>query len=540
MTARPMRVTAGVAVRAAFVAALVAGAAGAAAAQEGDKTLRFAFQGTLNALDPYSLNETFTLGMLGNVYEGLTKRDKDLTIIPGLAESWEVVDPLTWRFKLREGVTFANGNAFNADDVVFSADRVRAENSDLKTRLPADAEFVKVDDHTVEVKLKTPNPILHYEWDTWYIMDKEWAEANDMVDPVSARDTSPRPAAFTANGTGPFMIDSHEPGVKTVFKPSESWWGTPEHNLDTVEFTPIAADGTRVAALLAGDVDLIDPVPVQDIPRIEANPDTEALTGPELRVIHLGFNQFDDVLETSDVEGENPFRDPNVRKAFYQAIDIEAIKQRVMRDLSTPVPLLIANELFEGSGQFERWPYDPEAAKQLLGDAGYPDGFTVGMDCPNDRYVNDEAICQAVVSMLARIGVTVNLNAQPKAQYFAKVLAPGGYDTDFFLLGWTPGSFDSWNVITNLAGCRDETGKGGPFNLGGYCNEEVDALAARIVEETDTDKRNAMIGEAFEIMTSETSHIPLHQQSLVWGKRSNVDIVQRPDNQVLFYWATVN
>lgn len=511
-----------------------------AASQAGAKTLRFAFQGTLNALDPYSLNETFTLGMLANVYEGLTKRDKDLSIIPGLAESWETLDPLTWRFHLRQGVKFANGNDFNADDVIFSAERVRAEGSDLKTRIPADSEWVKVDDYTVDVKLKSPNPILHYEWDTWYIMDKEWAEAEGAVVPISARDTNPGQAAFKANGTGAFTIESHEPGVKTVFKPNPGWWGTPEHNLTEVVFTPIAADGTRVAALLAGDVDLIDPVPVQDIPRVNANPDTEALTGPELRVIHLGFNQIRDELPTSDIKGKNPFRDANVRKAVYQAIDIEAIKERIMRGLATPVPLLIANEQYSGSGDFKRWPYDPEAAKALLAEAGYADGFTVGMDCPNDRYVNDEAICQAVVSMLARVGVKVSLNAQPKAQYFAKVLAPGGYDTDFYLLGWTPSSFDSWNILTNLAGCRDETGAGSPFNLGGYCNEKVDELAKQIVVETDTAKRDALIKDAYTIMTEETSHIPLHQQSLVWGKRKNIDIVQRPDNQVLFYWAKVN
>lgn len=504
------------------------------------ETLRFAFQGSLNALDPYTLNETFSLGMLGNVYEGLTKRDKDLEIIPGLAESWEVVDDLTWRFNLRKDVQFSNGNPFTADDVIFSAERVRAESSDLKTRIPADSEWIKIDDHTVEVKLKTPNPILHYEWDTWYIFDKEWSEAEGAVNPVSARDTSPGAAAFKANGTGPFVVDSHEPGVRTVFKPNPGWWGTPEHNLTEVIYTPIAADGTRVAALLSGDVDLIDPVPVQDIPRVNADPNTDALTGPELRVIHLGFNQIRDELPTSDVKGKNPFQDANVRKAVYQAIDIEAIKERVMRGLATPVPLLIANEQFSGSKDFQRWPYDPDAAKQLLAEAGYPDGFTVGMDCPNDRYVNDEAICQAVVSMLARVGVKVNLNAQPRGPYFAKVLAPGGYDTDFYLLGWTPGSFDSWNVLVNLAGCRDETGRGGPFNLGGYCNKEVDALAARIVVETDTAKRDAMITEAYTIMTQETSHIPMHQQALVWGKRKNIDIVQRPDNQVLFYWARVN
>jgi len=161
------------------------------------------------------------------------------------------------------------------------------------------------------------------------------------------------------------------------------------------------------------------------------------------------------------------------------------------------------------------------------------------MDCPNDRYVNDAQTCQAVVSMLAKIGVTVNLNAQPKAKFFAKVLAPGGYDADFSMLGWTPSSFDSWNVFTSLATCRDKTGKGGPFNLGGYCNPKVDELAKKILVETDKTKRDDMIHQAYRILLDDTSHIPLHQQSLAWGKRKNVEITQRPDDQVLFYWASI-
>ena len=502
------------------------------------ETLRFAFQGSLNSLDPYTLNETFTLGMLGNVYEGLTRRGPNLEILPGLATSWEVVEPNRWRFHLREGVKFANGNDFTAEDVVFSAERVQAEGSDLKTRLPADVKVEIVDDHTVDFVTEDPNPILYYEWDTWYIMDKEWATEHDAVAPTTAAEVTKGYAAFNANGTGPFLIESHEPGVKTVLKPNPAWWDTPDHNLTEVIFTPIASSATRVAALLSGEIDFMYPVPTQDIKRVDANAETSVLVGPELRTIFLGMDQMRDELLYSDVKGKNPFKDKLVRQAFYQAIDIEAIKQKVMRGLSSPSALMISPFLFAYADEFKRLPYDPEAAKKLLAEAGYPDGFEVGMDCPNDRYVNDEAICQAVTAMLARIGVTVKLNAQPKALYFAKVLAPGGYDTSFYLLGWTPGSFDSWNVLYNLHGCRDEAGNGGPFNLGGYCNEQVDALAKQILVETDADKRNDLIRQAYQMTLDDVSHIPLHQQALAWGVRKGTNVVQRADNQVMLYHIT--
>jgi peptide/nickel transport system substrate-binding protein len=284
----------------------------------------------------------------------------------------------------------------------------------------------------------------------------------------------------------------------------------------------------------------MDPVPVQDIERVNNNPGTKVLVGPELRTIFLGFDQRRDVLKGSNVTDKNPFKDVKVRKAFYQAIDIETIKSKVMRGLSAPTALMISPYLFPRSGEFQRYPYDPDAAKALLAEAGYPNGFTVPMDCPNDRYVNDEAICQAVVGMLARIGVTVQLNAQPKAQYFAKVLAAGGYDTSFFLLGWTPGSFDSYNVLVNVEGCRDDTGKGGPFNLGGYCNPKVGELAQQILVETDPTKRNDLIFQAYTITTGDISHIPLHQQALAWGVRDNIELQQRADNQVMLYRMNKN
>lgn len=503
------------------------------------KTFRFAFQGDYKSLDPYTLNETFTLAMHGAVYEGLTKRGPKLEIIPGLAERWEIAEPTRWRFYLRKGVKFQNGEDFTADDVVFSADRVRATGSNMTTRIPSDAKFVKVDDHTVDVILTKPNPILHYEWDTWYIMSKKWAEANGAAAPTPPSATTPGYAALNANGTGPFRIDSHQAGVKTVWKPNPGWWGKPEHNLTEVIFTPIASDATRVAALLSGEIDWMEPVPVQDVARVNASPNAAVMTGPELRTIFLGFDQRNAELKYSNVKGKNPFKDVRVRKAFYQAIDINAIRDRVMRGMATPSALMISPLLFSRSGEFQRFPYDVEASKKLLAEAGYPNGFEVGMDCPNDRYVADEAICQAVVGMLARAGIKVNLNAQPKAQYFAKVLAPK-FDTSFYLLGWTPGSFDSWNILQNMYGCRTDEGKGrGESNLGGYCNPEVDKLADQVLAENDAKKRDDLIFQAYDIaQNKEVGYVPLHQQALSWGVSKKVKVVQRADNQFLFYWAT--
>ncbi len=504
------------------------------------QTLRYANQGELKSLDPYTLNESTTHAHLGQVYEGLVERDKDLKIIPALAESWENPEPTRWRFHLRKNVKFQNGDPFTADDVLFSADRVRATGSNLLTRVPADAKVVKIDDYTVDFILSSPNPILINQWDTWYIMDKKWAEANNAVPPTPVAATTPSYASLHANGTGPFSIESHQPGVKTVFKANPSWWRKPEHNLKEIIFTPIASDATRVAALLSGEVDVIEPVPIQDIQRVNSSPNATVLTGPELRTIFIGMDQARDELLYSNVKGKNPFKDVRVREAFYKAIDADLIKTRVMRGLSTPSPLMVAPELFSLSKDFKRPKADPDGAKKLLTEAGYPDGFEVTMDCPNDRYVNDAAICQAVVGMLARIGVKVTLLAQPKALYFAKILKPGGYKSSFYLLGWTPGTMDAQNVLHDIMGCRDDPKdpNRGESNVAGYCNKQFDELADRVLVETDTAKRDQLIKQAFELANKDWAYIPLHQQALAWGVSKKVKLVQRADNQVLLYWAT--
>jgi peptide/nickel transport system substrate-binding protein len=315
-----------------------------------------------------------------------------------------------------------------------------------------------------------------------------------------------------------------------------TWWGKVEGNVDEVIFTPIGSAPTRVAALLSGEVDVIEPVPLQDIDRIKSSPNLKVSQGPELRTIFLGMDQKRDELQFSSVKGKNPFKDKRVRQAFYQAIDIETIKNRVMRGASLPSALMVGPGIRGFTPeQNKRLPYDADAAKKLLAEAGYPAGFEVGLNCPNDRYVNDADICQAVAANLARIGVKVNLQTETKNTYFPKILRR---DTSFYLLGWTPSTYDAHNALTSLMATPTDKGQG-QFNLGSYSNPKVDELTLKIQSETDQGKRNAMIKEAFELHANDVGHIPLHQQALASAMKKNVDIVQLPDNFMPYKWVVV-
>ena len=522
---------------------LMAAVAGAALAVSGGlaeaKTFKWAFQGDVQTMDPHGLFETMTLGFQSNFYEGLVTRTPDLELVPALATSWENVKPDTWRFTLRQGVTFQNGNAFNADDVIFSVERIRSEGSDIKVVAGLIKDAVKVDDYTVDIVTPQPNPILPLQLEIFYIMDREWAEEHNTTEATNVKgDDQGNYANINANGTGPYMVKERQPDVKTVLVPNPNWWGRNESNITEAIFTPISQDATRVAALISGDVHMAYPVPVQDWKRLEDAAGVSPLTGPEARTIFLGFDQSRDELLYSDIKGKNPFKDQRVRQAFYQAIDIEAIRKKVMRGSATPSNLMVAPQINGFNAALnDRRPFDVAAARALMTEAGYPDGFEVTMDCPNDRYVNDERICQAVASMLAKIGVKVDLLAQTKSKYFGKVLAQNNYDTSFFLLGWTPSTFDSQNPISSLMSCRED-GKGA-FNLGGYCNKRVTELADLIQVEVDQEKRQALIDEAFRIHSDEVGHIPLHQQPLSWGVNDGVTVAQRADNVFHLQYVTV-
>ena len=499
------------------------------------QTVRIANQGDALSMDPHSLNESLQLSVTGNVYEPLVGRNKDLSLTPMLATSWKQTSPTVWRFELRKGVQFHDGTPFTADDVVFSLARTQVEGSDMKSYTNDFKEVRKIDSHTVEIETKTPFPILPDVLSLVYIMSKKWCETNQATVPVDRRKGVENTASFKANGTGPFRVRERQPNVRTVFTRNGSYWGKIEGNVTEVVFTPIGNDATRVAALLSGEVDVMEPVPVQDIDRVNSSANTRAITGPELRTIFLGMDQKRDELLYSNVKGKNPFKDKRVRQAFYQAIDIKGIKKTVMRGASNPSAQLVGPGINGFQPEMKRLPYDVEAAKKLMAEAGYPNGFEVSMNCPNDRYVNDGRICQTVAANLSRINVKINLQAETKGTYFPKVLRR---DTSFYMLGWTPATYDAHNAMNAIMRCVDDKGAG-QFNLGAYCNPKVDELTLKVQAETDKNKRNAYIKEAFDLHAADVGHIPLHQQALAWGVNKKVKLVQLADNFMYFKWISL-
>jgi peptide/nickel transport system substrate-binding protein len=499
-------------------------------------TLRMADQGDVMSMDPYMINEALLLSFMGNVYEGLTGRGKKLETTPELATDWKQTAPTVWRFNLRKGVKFHDGAPFTADDVIFSLERARGEGSDVKTYVAPIKEIRKVDSHAIDIVTHEPYPILPQAISVWYMLSKQWCEKNNAVRPVDVRKGTENFASTRANGTGPFRLKSREPGVRTVLQPNAEWWGKPEHNLTEVVFTPIANDATRVAALLSGEIDMMQPVPLQDVPRLQGNAALKVAQGGEIRTIFLGMDQKRDELLGSNVKGKNPFKDRRVRQAVYQAIDVEAIRARIMRGASRPTGLLIAPEVQGFSAELnKRLPFDPEGARALLAEAGYGGGFELTMNCPNDRYVNDAEICQAVASMLAKVGVRINLVAETKSLWFPRILRR---DTAFYLFGWVPASQDAHNALFALVATPGDAGQG-QFNLGAYSNARIDQLTRQIAAESDMGKRNGFIAEAFRLVQEDVAYIPLHQQPLTWGMKKNVDVVQLPNNFNYLRWATV-
>ena len=501
------------------------------------QTLRWASQGDLQTMDPDSRNESLTNSLNSQVYEYLIGRDKQLNLVPLLATEWQQTGPLQWRMKLRPNVKFHDGTPFSADDVVFSVKRAQEKSSDIKVYGNAMGEPKKIDNLTVEFNLQSVNPIFLEHANAIFIMSKAWCEKNNVTRPQDFNAGEQSFAALNANGTGPYMLVSRQPDVKTVYKRNPNWWGKFEGNVQDVIYTPIKSNATRVAALISGELDMILDPPPTDAPRLRETPNLKVIDGPENRIIFIGMDQGRDELLYSSVKGKNPFKDQRVRQALYQAVDEDSIKNKLMRGLAAPTGATMVSPKgsFNDPALEKRLPFDLDAAKKLLTAAGYPDGFEVTLDCPNDRYVNDEEICKTLASMWARLGVKVRVNTMPRSVYFAKL---GKLDTSMYMLGWGGSVTDAETTLTPIYRTRAPGGIG-DFNYGQVNNPKLDQLAAASSKEPDPKKREALIKAAIKEHNDQVHHIPLHRQFIPWATRSNVEVVHRADNFVEFSWIRI-
>ncbi len=524
------------------IAAALAAAILAAPLAADAKTLRWSSQGDYLTADPMAQNELLTNSINGQVYESLVERGKKLEILPSLATSWKQTSPTTWVFNLRTGVKFHDGSDFTADDVVFSIIRLQGKTSNFRVYGNGVGTPRKIDQYTVELTTPVPNPVmLEMLANSLFMMSKAWCEKNNAVNTQDFTNEKEAYTARNAMGTGPFILVSRDPDVKSVFKKNPNWWGLKENrfdgNVDEIVYTPIGSAGTRMSALLAGNIDFVLDPPPSDVDKLKQEKDIKIYEGRENRIVFLQMDQARDELLYSNVKGKNPFKDVRVRKAFYQAIDVYAIQKAVMRGLSVPTAINLPNPDKAGipKSMDKRYPYDIAASKKLLADAGYPNGFEVQLDCPNNRYINDEKICVAVAGMLAKVGVTIKVNAIPRAQYFPKAQR---MEISFCMLGWGGATTDAIFTLQPVLHSRNDQGDG-DYNWGNYKDAAFDAMIDDAKGDTDPQHRQETINKAMQYFHDHVFMIPLHLQVIPWAARSNVEVVHRADNWLQTTWIKI-
>lgn len=500
------------------------------------ETLRWAHAGDSLTFDPHAQNHGQTHTIAHQFYDSLIYLDMNAEPAPGLATDWYIHedDDNVWVFELREGVTFHEGQSLTADDVVFSVERALQSNSDMRPLINTIVEASAEDDHTVHLRTDGPNPLLPNNLTNLFIMNQEWAESNGAADVQDYAGGEENYAVRNANGTGPYRVVSREADVRTEMERFDDFWGADMYPLEVsrIVYTPIQSPSTRAAALLSGEIDLLQDPPVQDITRLQNADGVNVLSGPENRTIMFGMDQGRDELRTSNIEGENPFADRRVREAMDLAIDRTAIQRIVMRGQSEPAGMIAPSFVNGYSEELDAVTGANRArAMELMEEAGYGDGFSVTLTCTNDRYVEDEGICQAVTGMLGQIGVDVSLNARANSIHFSE-LQNG--ELDFYMLGWGVPTLDSHYVFDFLL--ETKTDDTGAWNFTGWSNSEFDEISQSLPTMTDLDERNAMIARAWEIVQAETVYLPIHHQVLNWAIRDDINFnVQSEDTPMIKY-----
>jgi peptide/nickel transport system substrate-binding protein len=492
------------------------------------QTLRWAAQNDILTMDPHSQNHATTNAILQHSYEPLVRYNAKYEIEPALATKWTYVSPTQVRFDLRKGVKFHDGTPFTADDVVFSYTRIKQPQGTMSIYVAGVNEVKKIDEHTVDFIMAAPNPVLLRNATSFFIMSRAWAERNKTANTQDYKNKEENFASRNAMGTGPYRITAWTPEQRVTMTRNEDWWDKHTGNVKEVVYTPIKSDPTRVAALLAGDVDMLTDLPTQDVARLRGDAKLKVVDGPEVRTMFLAPDMGSPELKYSNVKGKNPMADKRVRQALSMAIDRAAIQRSTMRGLSIPAMLIVA----PGVNGYDETLDKPAAvnvdgAKKLLAEAGYPDGFEVRLNCPNNRYVNDEEVCQAIVAMWARIGVKGQLAAENFATFIQKVQ---NFDSSIYLLGWGVATYDAQYSLQSLVRTRT-TGGDGNFNFGKASDATLDRLIDAMKTETDVAKRNGLIREALIRTRDEMLVIPLHHQMRPWAMKSGVTTVHRSDDR---------
>lgn len=492
------------------------------------KDLKIGLASEPTSVDPHFHNLSPNNALARHIFDRLVHTDTNQKLIPGLAESWKAVDDTTWEFKLRKGVKWHDGSDFTADDVVFTFTRaVNVPNSPsgFGTYLKG-KEAVKIDDHTVHVKTANPYPLMANDMSTFVIVSKKHGEGATTEDYNSGK---------AAIGTGPYKFKEYVPGDRFVYVRNDDYWGDKE-KWDSITLKPIKSSPSRVAALLAGDVDVIAQVPTTDIERLKKEPKLSLSQGVSNRVIYLHLDHDRDaspfVKAKDGGDIKNPLKDKRVRKAISMSINRDAIVERVMENVAIKAGQLLPEGFFGVSPNLKPVDYDPEGAKKLLEEVGLKDGFSLTIHGPNDRYINDAKIAEAVAQMLTRVGIKTEVVTMPRSVYFKRASRGGPDKTpefSFILVGWGAGSGEASSPLKSLIHTYDKDRGFGASNRGRYSNAEVDKLIEDALSTVDDAKRQDLLAKATEMAIEDVAIIPLHYQVNTWATRKGLKYNARTD-----------
>jgi peptide/nickel transport system substrate-binding protein len=483
------------------------------------KTLTIGTAAEVQSMDPYFINNDDTNSVLGNIFDSLIMFDKDLKPIPDLAVSWSNPSPKIWVFKLRKGVKFHNGSEFNADDVIYSFDRVQNwPKSAFKSKVNMIAKVEKIDDYTVKFTTTKPYPIFLRQLTYVYILDKQSLAGKDDawigLHPI---------------GTGPYKLTSWAKGSSVKITANDSYW-LGKATYDTVVFKPLTNSATRVAAILSGAVDIINQVPVVDVFKIQRNDRLQFFKVPSLKTVYIHMDQHrasSPYIKTSS--GKNPLLDKNVRQALSLAINREAITKHIMKDFAITANQINSSAVYGYDDSLKAYEYNPKKAKELLAKAGYPNGFEIRLDSLNRG--DYPKIAQAVASSLARVGIKVKVNVMPGSSFFGTM---GKRETSFVLIGWSSGSGDASSFLDSIVHSVDSAKGYGKYNWGNFSNKKADELIEASSKTMDTQKRLQELKEVTKITQKEVGYLPLLYTVNLYAANKKVKFEPRGNSYI---WA---